>query len=203
MGYTYRFNLEYKPYRKHESGQPVDDVCNRLADIVFNQRNVSFLYIAQEIAKSAAYFKSDCWNTYFKTTDKNQKLSSKNAYAIESNLILYYYDIIRENSSTIVQNAVIDYVNNMIFYSNIEYSHDEIENFIISYIDTLEVYVKDNANSFVKNFKAALLNEFRLTIYTPYFQTPSNFFFNTYKQNMKMKVNFVGIVKNILRSFML
>ena len=50
MEYTYRFNLEYKPYRKHESGQPVDDVCNRLADIVFNQRNVSFLYIAQEIA---------------------------------------------------------------------------------------------------------------------------------------------------------
>ena len=93
MEYTYRFNLEYKPYHKHESGQPVDDVCNRLADIVFNQRNVSFLYIAQEIAKSAAYFKSDCWNTYFKTTDKNQKLSSKNAYAIESNLILYYYDI--------------------------------------------------------------------------------------------------------------
>ena len=57
MKYTYNFNLEYKPYLNHESGPPIDEVCNRLADLIYGPYDIPFIGAAQEVAKSAAYFR--------------------------------------------------------------------------------------------------------------------------------------------------
>ena len=179
MKHTYNFNLEYKPYLNPESGPPIDEVCNRLADLIYGPYDIPFIGAAQEVAKSAAYFKSDCWDTYFETADKNQKCSSEGINAIKYNRFLYYKDKIRENSNEIVQNAVIDYVNSITLCSDIEYSPHEIEDFINSYIDALDAHVCDKINAYVKNFESSLLKKFNVSINAPYSKGPSNLLFNT------------------------
>ena len=77
---------------------------------------------------------------------------------------LYFQEQLNEHIETIVQNALISYLKDIQIVSEKDYNPDDINNFIESYIDDVNVDTNDTLDSIIEDFETELKENFDVEI---------------------------------------
>lgn len=179
MKYEYKFKLETKPYCTPDSYPTIDTVGEQLINSILNKDDDTledaFQYITNSILDM---YYDDLINTntvltfseYIARAIYEFDLMPEDdgsafiATAIRWAESLYYNEQTENNIDTIVQNALVSYVNSITLTSDIVYDADELKKFIVTYIEELSVDVSDRVSSIIEDFNNELLSKFDVKI---------------------------------------
>ncbi len=180
MKYKYKFKLETKPYCTPDSYPSIDIVGEQLINSILNRDDDTLEDAFQYITNSILHmYYGDLINANtvltfseyiaraiyeFDLMPENGSGSAFIATAIRWAESLYYNEQTENNLDTIVQNALIVYVNNITLTSTVKYNPVELKNFIASYISRISVELCTKVNSIINDFEAELLSAFNVEI---------------------------------------
>ena len=180
MKYEYKFKLETKPYYTPDSYPTIDTVGEQLINSILNKDDDTLEDAFQYITNSILHVYYDdlinvdtieTFSEYiaraiyeFDLMPEDDNGSVFIATAVRWAESLYYNEQTENNIDTIVQNALVSYVNSITLTSDIVYDADELKKFIVTYIEELSVDVSDRVSSIIEDFNNELLSKFDVKI---------------------------------------
>lgn len=174
------FDFEKKEYCTPDYCLSIDDECNELVERILYSDSSYFCDAIWEIADNAVHIYDDELLEVVRTTNISEYVSRAISEfdlkpdgqdgwryitkTIQAGECLYYEEQLNEHIETIVQNALISYLKDIQIVSEKDYNPDDINNFIESYIDDVNVDTNDTLDSIIEDFETELKENFDVEI---------------------------------------
>lgn len=174
------FDFEKKEYCTPDYCLSIDDECNELVERILYSDSSYFCDAIWEIADNAVHIYDDELLEVVRTTNISEYVSRAISEfdlkpdgqdgwryitkTIQAGECLYYEEQLNEHIETIVQNPLISYLKDIQIVSEKDYNPDDINNFIESYIDDVNVDTNDTLDSIIEDFETELKENFDVEI---------------------------------------
>lgn len=174
------FDFEKKEYCTPDYCLSIDDECNELVERILYSDSSYFCDAIWEIADNAVHIYDDELLEAVRTTNISEYVSRAISEfdlrpdgqdgwryitkTIQAGECLYYEEQLHANAEEIVQNALISYLKDIQIVSEKDYNPDDINNFIKSYIDDVNVDTNDTLDSIIEDFETELKENFDVEI---------------------------------------